>query len=49
MAEFGDTDGDQPSPHMRAAYRQGIQINVGALGELGGGIHRRATATAQGN
>ena len=42
MAEFGDTESDQhAAAYLRAAYpnREVIQINVDALGELGGGIH----------
>ena len=42
IAEFGDRDNDQrAATYMRAAYpnREMIQINVDALGELGGGIH----------
>ena len=42
IPEFGDKDSDQrAAAYMRAAYpnREVIQINVDALGELGGGIH----------
>ena len=42
IAEFGDRGNDQrAAAYMRAAYpnREMIQINVDALGELGGGIH----------
>lgn len=42
MAEFGDTDSDQrAADYMRNAYpdRDVIQMNVDALGDLGGGIH----------
>ena len=42
MAEFGDRDSYQRAAAcMRTAYpnREMIQINVDALGELGGGIH----------
>ena len=42
MGEFGDKDSDQrAASDMRAASpnREVIQINVDALGELGGGIH----------
>ena len=53
MAEFGDTDSDQhAAAYMRAAYpnREVIQINVDALGELGGGIHcATQQLPAQGN
>ena len=53
MAEFGDTDSYQrAAAYMRAAYpnREMIQINVDALGELGGGIHcATQQLPAQGN
>jgi len=53
MAEFGDIDSDQRATgYMRAAYpnREVIQINVDALGELGGGIHcATQQPPAQGN
>ena len=53
MAECGDTDSDQgAAAYMRAAYpnREVIQINVDALGELGGGIHcATQQLPAQGN
>ena len=42
MAEFGDKDSDHhAAAYMGAAYpdHEVIQINVDALGELGGGIH----------
>jgi agmatine deiminase len=53
MAEFGDTDSDQrAAAYMGAAYpdHEVIQINVDALGELGGGIHcATQQLPAQGN
>ena len=53
MAEFGDTESDQhAAAYLRAAYpnREVIQINVDALGELGGGIHcATQQLPAQGN
>ena len=53
MAEFGDTDSDQrAAAYMGAAYpdHEVIQINVDALGELGGGIHYATQQLpAQGN
>ena len=53
LAEFGDKDSDQcAAAWMRTAYpnRKVIQINVDALGELGGGIHcATQQLTTQGN
>ena len=53
LAEFGDKDSDQrAAAWMRTAYpnRKVIQINVDALGELGGGIHcATLQLTTQGN
>ena len=53
MAEFGDKDSDHhAAAHMGAANpdHEVIQINVDALGELDGGIHRATQQLpAQGN
>ena len=53
MAEFGDKDSDHhAAAYMGAAYpdHEVIQINVDALGELGGGIHcATQQLPAQGN